>query len=90
MQEDKKGPISKIRSGRFQITTWKRRKIVPGDESGFRPEREYDVVRVCVQYSRFNKARRDYDRQQIWCDPHELRSLYQALDEPMPDGGDAE
>ncbi len=81
MAEEKNEPISKKRVGRFQVTTWKKRKIVPGDESGFRPEREYDIVRACVQYSRYNKVKREYDQQQIWCNPDELRNLVQALDE---------
>ena len=89
MEEKKKAPISKKRVGRFQISIWKRRKIVPGDESGFQPEREYDIVRACIQYSRYNKLRGEYDRQQIWCSPIEVRDLGQALDElGEDDGGD--
>ena len=81
MKEEKRQPISKSKVGRFQISIWKRQKIVPGDESGFRPERTYDIVRACVQYSRFNRLTREFDRQQIWCNPDDLRNLAQALDE---------
>lgn len=89
MEEKKNGPISKKRIGRFQISIWKRRKIVPGDNSGFQPEREYDVVRACIQYSRYNNLHREFDRQKIWCDPIELRDLSQVLDElGDDDGGD--
>ncbi|MCG2661315.1 MAG: hypothetical protein L6437_13845 [Kiritimatiellae bacterium] len=82
MEENKKQPISKKQTGRFQITVWKNHKIVPGDEHGFIPEREYDIVRTCIQYSKFNRLTRQYDRQQIWCNPMELRDLFQALGEP--------
>lgn len=81
MREDKKGPIAKKQVGRFQISIWKRRKIVPADDSRFRPEREYDVVRACVQYSRYRRSTRDFENQRIWCDPDDLRCLAQVLDE---------
>jgi ASC-1-like (ASCH) protein len=81
MNAEKSQPLSKKQVGRFQVSIWKRHKIVPGDEAGFRPEREYDVIRACVQYSRFNRLTREFDRQQIWCNPDDLRNLVQALDE---------
>ncbi len=79
--EKKNGPVKKKRMGRFQVTTWVRKRIVPGDESGFRPEREYEVVRACVQYSKFDRQTQQYIRQQIWCDPQELLDLGNLLDE---------
>ena len=81
MEEEKKGPVSKKRIGRFQVTTWVRKKLVPGDEAGFRPEREYESVRACVQYSRYDRRTHEFVRQQIWCNPQELRDLANALEQ---------
>ncbi|OVE73916.1 hypothetical protein BVX94_02255 [bacterium B17] len=90
MNQEKKGPISKARVGRFQATVWKKHKVLPADESGFSPEREFDIVRACVQYSRYNKKKGAYERQQIWCNPEELRCLADALDKLGNEGGDVE
>ena len=79
-EEQQTGPIAKGESGHFQATVWRRRKVLPADEERFRPEREFVVTRACIQHSRYNWARRSYDRQQIWCDPHELRALADAID----------
>lgn len=89
MEENKKQPISRKQVGNFQITVWKNHKIVPGDASGFIPEREYDIVRTCIQYSKFNRRTRQYERQQIWCNPMEMRDLFLVLKapEPVSDGG---
>jgi len=87
MEEAKRGPISKGRVGRFQVTMWRRRKVVPAGHDGFWPEREFDSVRACVQYSRYNRIRGDYERQQIWCDPIELRDMVGALDKLNADEG---
>jgi len=87
MKEEKNKPISKSKAGRFQISIWKRHKTVPASEDTFCPEREYDIVRACIQYSRFNKLKQEYERQQIWCNPDELRNLCQAMDELGKDEG---
>ena len=89
MEEQTKGPLFKSRSGKFQATIWKRRKVIPANDARYQPEREIEIVRACIQYSRYNWQRREYDRQLIWCDPHELRDLANALDLLGSDGGDA-
>ena len=60
-----KGPVSKFRSGRFQVSLWECRR----------------GLRACVQCSRFNKLLGEWENQSIWCDPHELRDLAGALDQ---------
>ena len=81
MEENKKtGPVAKKRMGRFQVSIWKRRKVVPADDGKFRPEREYDAVRACVQYSRYSRRTGEWNRQHIWCNPDELRNLAGVLD----------
>ena len=88
MEGKKRGPISKKQIGRFQVSTWRRRKVVPA-KSDFEAEREYDVVRACVQYSRCNRLTGDWNRQHIWCNPDELRDLAGVLDSLGDDeGGD--
>lgn len=79
-QVEKQHPLCKSRGGRFQITTWKKEKVIPADDGKFRPERRYEVLRACVQYGRFNRATRKYENQQIWCNPDDLRDLVEALD----------
>ena len=85
MEQKKSGPMMKKQIGRFQVSIWKRRKVVPA-KNDFGVEREVDIVRACVQYSRCNRQTGAWERQQIWCEPEELRSLVQVLDQL---GGDA-
>lgn len=75
-----RGPFIKHRVGRFQISVWKRKKIIP-PQNGFIPEREEDIMRACVQFGSFNKATRTWDNQSIWCKPEELRDLANVLDQ---------
>ena len=88
MSETTNKPVMSKRMGRFQVSTWvfKRLKKARHD---FDCEREYEVVRACVQYSQFDYRSNRYIRQQIWCDPYELRTLYALLDglgdEPEPE-----
>ena len=51
MEQKKNGPITKQRVGRFQVSIWKREKVVPADADKFSPERKYEIIRACVQYS---------------------------------------
>jgi hypothetical protein len=90
-EEQRIAPIAKAKAGHFQASMWRRRKVIPADDERFRPEQEVVVIRACIQYSRYNWARRTYDRQCIWCDPHELRALAQAI-EAMTEqsGGEAQ
>ena len=72
-------PIISKRLGKFQISSWSFKRLRPARHD-FDAERPYDVVRVCVQYSRFNRGKGLFERQQIWCDPYELRDLAALLD----------
>jgi hypothetical protein len=72
-------PIMSKRVGRFQVSTWVFKRLRKARHE-FDCEREYEVVRACVQYSQFDYRSNKYLRQQIWCDPCELRSLYALLD----------
>ena len=64
-QNEKQPPVRKAGTGRFQITIWER--------NGFQ--------RAHVQYGTFDRLRRKWINQTIWCDPHELRDLANALDQ---------
>ena len=86
MEQKQKGPIVKKQIGRFQVSIWKRRKVVPA-RTDFGVEREVDIVRACVQYSRCNRATGVWERKQIWCNPEELRNLARVLDELGDDAG---
>ena len=82
-------PIMSKRMGRFQVSTWVFKRLKKARHE-FDCEREYEVVRACVQYSQFDYRSNRYLRQQIWCDPGELRTLYGLLDglgqdEPEPE-----
>ena len=72
-------PIMSKRIGRFQVSTWcfKRLRKAKND---FDAERECEVFRACVQYSKYDRRSGRFERQQIWCDPIELRSLAAVLD----------
>ena len=89
MSEEKKNkPMLKARVGRFQVSIWKRKKLIKA-RNDFDCEREVEQVRACVQYSRFSKSRNEYDNQRIWCNPDELRNLVEVLDQLNGDvGGD--
>ena len=88
MREEKRGPVRKKQVGRFQVSIWKRHKVVPARDD-FGVEREYDIVRACIQYSQYNRTVGEFERKQIWCNPDELRNLVEALDELGEDiGGD--
>ncbi len=87
-EEEKNKPIRKARIGRFQISIWKRKRIIKA-RNDFDCEREIEQVRACIQYSRFNKMTNSFDNQRVWCNPDELRSLVEVLDKLNDDvGGD--
>ena len=79
--------MQKKQIGRFQVSIWKRRKVVPA-KNDFGVEREVDIVRACVQYSRCNRSTKVWERKQIWCNPEELRKLALVLDELGGAAGD--
>ena len=90
--EEKRGPERKVKVGRFQVSIWKRERIIaPREEQkGYVPERRVDIVRACVQYSRKNRQTGEWINQSIWCDPMELRELVNCLDElNNPEGDDS-
>ena len=81
--------ISK-RVGKFQISTWQCERVVPSPpDKDYIPERVYDVVRACVQHSRYNRKLGEFERQQIWCDEHDLKELVCALEELTSDDDEA-
>ncbi|MFC1550939.1 hypothetical protein ACFL6P_00100 [Candidatus Latescibacterota bacterium] len=77
--EENKGPYKKSRSGRFQISLFKTQRFI-SSRSDFESELPVAQVRACVQYSRYNHSKQDWDRNSIWCSPEELRDLGNALD----------
>ena len=78
-----KGPVSKGKSGRFEISIWHWKKVIPPREE-YRhlfAEREVDIQRVCIQYSQWNKRLQEWQKSAIWCSIDDLRSLSDALDQ---------
>ncbi|MBT4483460.1 MAG: hypothetical protein HOC71_07265 [Candidatus Latescibacteria bacterium] len=76
---DKTQPYRKSKSGRFQISLFKFEKVIRNGDT-IRSEVIVDNIRVCVQYSKFNNRAGEWQRQQIWCTPEELRDLVDAID----------
>ena len=78
-----KGPVTKTRSGRFDISIWHWKKTVsqPDEVKDLFAEREVDIERASIRYSRWNRTTRTWDESIIWCNIDDLRSLVQALDD---------
>ena len=76
-------PRKKVRAGRFQISTWVFRRLVPhGDKDATTYlEQWVDVERACIQYSRYDRKRRRWDNRRIWCSWDDLRDLAKVVDE---------
>lgn len=91
-EKEKTKPIVSNRVGRFQISIWKKKRLIKA-KNDFDVEREVETVRACIQYSRFQKIDRTWERQSIWCNCDELRNLAEVLDqfnhreEPPEKGG---
>ena len=85
MESENKGPISKNRIGRFQVSLWMRNRTIAARHE-YDVERTFVSRRACVQYSRWNKITRGWENQSIWCSWDELRDLIQALEalQPVP------
>jgi hypothetical protein len=81
-KSEKSRPHCKRRVGRFQISTWRIPYLLSNGNpnSTIYIEKQIDVDRVCIQYSRFNKATHRWVNQQIWCSPEDLRDLAEAVD----------
>ena len=78
-EESMKGPFLKSQVGRFQLSLWRRKIIIPSRHD-WEAEREVERVRACVQYSRYNQATGSWENQSIWCSPEELRDLANVMD----------
>ena len=85
METERKGPISKSKTGRFQVSLWKRDKVIAA-RNEYAAERTIVLRRACVQYSRWNHYTHSWENQSIWCNWDELRDLVQALEDidPLP------
>jgi len=79
MSKTGKGPVAKSKVGRFEVSTWNWKRFVQA-RNDYEPDREIDVQRACVRYSRWNRITREWEETRIWCSVDELRSLVQALD----------
>jgi len=73
------GPYHKTQVGRFQITLWRKTRILRGRRD-YQPDREITQHTACVQHSRYDSETNEWRNQSIWCQPDELRDLVQALD----------
>ena len=74
-----KGPVMQSRCGRFQVSTWRPKKTVIA-RSGLESGRDLAAIRACVQHSRWDWARREWQRQSVWFSAGELRDLMNAID----------
>lgn len=80
MEANKSKPIIKERAGRFQISIWKRKRLVAA-KNDFDVEREVETVRACIQYGRRIWSTDEWTNQCIWCDCDELRNLVRVLEQ---------
>lgn len=86
-----KAPITRVRSGRFQISTWMFVRTVKSGNthSVSYTERRVETQRVCIQHSVKDRLSGGFRNQSIWCSPDDLRSLAEAVEklnevEPIP------
>ena len=77
-----RSPLKKVRSGRFQISTWKFQRLLnSGDsESVAYVEKWVDVDRACIQHSTYNRTTRQWENQSIWAFVDDLRDLREVLE----------
>ena len=85
-----KGPVKKSRFGRFEVSAWHWKKVIPPREEhrDLFSEREYNVHRASIRYSKWNRSTQEWAETTIWCSIDELRSLVQALDQLGQEGED--
>ncbi len=78
-----KGPIAKAKAGKFQVSIWHWKKIIPPPDEmkDLFAEREFDIYRACIRFSQWNRVTRSWNEQSIWCSIDDLRSLVQTIDE---------
>ena len=77
-----KGPVSKAKSGKFDVSIWHWKRITPQPEAtkDLFPEKEIDVHRACIRFSRYNRETQTWDETTIWCRIADLGDLKEALD----------
>ena len=77
-----KGPVTKTKSGKFEVSTWHWKKIIPqpDETKDLFAEREVDVHRASIRYSQWNRGTQTFDETIIWCSIDDLRSLAEILD----------
>ena len=76
--DEKKGPETKSQVGKFQVSLWRRTRVI-APRNDYETERSFEEVRALVQHSRFNRSSDTWDTQRIWCHPDGLRDLMDAL-----------
>lgn len=78
-----KGPLLKTRSGKFNVAIWHWKKTISakGSLQDFFAERQQNVYRASIRFSKWNCQTRTWHEQTIWCTIDDLRSLVQALDD---------
>ena len=77
-----KGPVTKAKSGKFEVSSWHWKRIIPQakDKKDLFPEREVDVHRACIRHSQWNRNTGTWDESTIWCNTGDLRNLSEALE----------
>ena len=78
MDKTKTSPVVTNRKGHFQLSVWKKKRVIP-PRHNFDVERVVDTVSVCLQYSRFRKSTNSWNNQNIWFTPDELHDLIDVL-----------
>ena len=73
-------PLVKSRVGRFSLSVWVKKRVLPV-RHGFDAERERIQERICLQYSRWDWTKREWQRQSVWFNPEELRDLNNAIEQ---------
>ncbi len=77
--DEKTKPYKSRKSGRFQISLFKFEKVIRAGDT-IRSELIVENIRICLQHSYFNNNTGQWQRQQIWCSPEEIRDLINAID----------
>ena len=76
-----KGPVSKTKVGRFEVSVWKWTKYISQPEAvkDLFAERVVEAERACVRYSKWDWKTQSWEAHSIWCSVDELRDLVNAL-----------
>lgn len=76
-QQDKKRPTYKDRKGRFQISVWKRKRVMHDPAS--HQDKEVDSSKACLQYSQYDQESESWENQRIWMFLYEIPNLVDLL-----------